>query len=85
MEFGAFVDADARLQLAALVYSPGHVARRFGQFALQVPRADFVFLARRAAACYGRHSAQSRQRFEERLNALLRERDEPPILWNEES
>jgi hypothetical protein len=74
---------DEKLALAALVHSPTHVAMVFAQHALQVPRADFVILARRVDALYREHSARNAARFRARLDQRLRERDEPPILWSE--
>ncbi len=75
------VSIDVQIELVAACHTPAHIARVFAQHALQVPRVDYVRLARQLDARYRAQSARQAARFRSRLDELLRQRDEPPITW----
>ena len=75
---------ETRLSLALLNRHPSDVAFLFGRFVGQFyDRERFDELARCAAGLYGKYSARNAARFRGRLDRLLEERDERPILWAE--
>jgi hypothetical protein len=82
MQLGEVLEVGTKLELAALVFSPAHVAQRFGQHCLQFYDVEaFAELARRTNRFYERFSERNALIFRARLDRLLREKGELPIDW----